>query len=283
METLFTKKVSIGFFNRVFQSHNFLSFVSRKMKGKFVEHLRLFKQQKTCGFSVLVDPDSVTPEEMAGLAKLCNDSKVDFLLLGGSLLLSNHVENCIEVFKKETGIPVVLFPGSPEQVTPMADALLYLSLISGRNPEYLIGQHVVSAPKVKASGLEIISTGYILVDGGKPTTVSYMSHTNPIPANKPDIALCTAWAGEMLGNQAIYLDAGSGARNPVSEEMIEKLSSNLSVPLIVGGGIQTPEKVYLNGKAGANLVIVGNAIEKDSLLIKEMAQASKQVFASVTK
>lgn len=251
------------------------------MKGKVLEQLRQFKLQKTCGFAVLVDPDSVLPKEMTELASLCNDSKIDFLMLGGSLMLSNHVEKCIEVFKKESNIPIVLFPGSPEQVTPKADALLYLSLISGRNPEYLIGQHVVSAPKVKASGLEIISTGYMLIDGGKPTTVSYMSHSNPIPANKPDIALCTAWAAEMQGKHVIYMDAGSGARNPVSEEMIEKLSNNLDAPLLVGGGIQTPEKVYLNGKAGANLVIVGNAIEKDVLLIKEMAQAAKAFQFSV--
>ena len=247
------------------------------MKRNVLEKLRQFKQQNSCGFAVLVDPDSVKPNEMEGLARQCNDSKVDFLFLGGSLMLTNHVEICIEVFKKESTISVVLFPGSPEQVTPKADALLYLSLISGRNPEYLIGQHVVSAPKVKASGLEIISTGYMLIDGGKPTTVSYMSHSNPIPANKSDIALCTAWAAEMQGKQVIYLDAGSGARNPVSEEMIEKLNDNLEVPLIVGGGINSPEKVYLSGKAGANLVIVGNAIEKDALLIMEMAQAAKAV------
>src|SRR5690606_24519753 len=135
--------------------------------------------------------------------------------------------------------------------------------------------HVVSAPMVKASGLEVIATGYIVVDGGVPTAVSYMSHSAPIPANKPDIALCTAWAGEMQGKHVIYMDAGSGAQYPISEEMIHKVSSNISLPLFVGGGIQTPEKVAANCKAGANVIVVGNAIEKDISLIKELSAATK--------
>jgi len=159
--------------------------------------------------------------------------------------------------------------------------IVLFTLISGRNPELLIGQHVVSAPMVKASGLEVISTGYIVVDGGAPTTVSYMSNAAPIPANKSDIALCTAWAGELQGKHVIYMDAGSGARNPVSEEMIQKVSSHIDIPLIVGGGILNPEKVYANCKAGANIVVVGNAIERDPLLIKDMAQATKEAMKSI--
>lgn len=249
--------------------------------GKIYQDLRSRKQQGKSGFAVLVDPDKVSPSEMQYLAELCNDAGVDYLFMGGSLVVDHQLDASIQRFKAESDIPVVLFPGSPAQVTPYADALLYLSLISGRNPELLIGQHVVSAPAVRASGLEVISTGYMVVDGGVPTTVSYMSHSAPIPANKPDIALCTAWAGELQGKHVIYMDAGSGAANPISEEMIQKVSAHIDIPLIVGGGITTPEKVYRNCQSGSNIVVVGNAIEKDPLLIKELVQAAKEPTSSI--
>jgi putative glycerol-1-phosphate prenyltransferase len=150
-------------------------------------------------------------------------------------------------------------------------------LISGRNPELLIGQHVVSAPFVKQSGLEIMPTGYIVIDGGAPTTVSYISNAAPVPADKNEIAMCTAMAGEMLGMKLIYMDAGSGAKRAISENMIEAVAKNISVPLIVGGGIIEPEKAYLNCKAGADVIVVGNAIEKDASLIKEMSDAVHSV------
>lgn len=243
--------------------------------GKIYQQLRALKSQNRSGFAVLADPDKIAPADMHYLARLCNDAQVDYLLMGGSLLMAHQMELCIQRFKTESDIPVVLFPGSPAQVTPYADALFYLSLISGRNPELLIGQHVASAPAVKASGLEVISTGYMIIDGGAQTTVSYISNTAPIPADKPEIALCTAWAGELQGKHIIYMDAGSGARIPISEEMISKVSSHIDIPLVVGGGILTPEKVYSNCKAGANLIIVGNAIERDPLLIRDMAQAAR--------
>lgn len=192
-------------------------------------------------------------------------------------MVTKHIGECIDQFKKESQIPIVLFPGSPSQVAPEADALLYLSLISGRNPELLIGQHVISAPVIKASGLEIISTGYMIIDGGVPTTVSYMSHSAPLPANKPDLALCTAWAGELQGKHIIYMDAGSGAQFPINAHMIRCVSENIDIPLIIGGGIKTPEKVAENCKAGAQIIVVGNAIEKDPSLIKEMSLATKEV------
>ncbi len=220
---------------------------------------------------------------MEHLAKLCVDGKVDFLYMGGSLLLDHQMDACITRFKAECDIPVVLFPGSPLQVNPYADALLYLSLISGRNADLLIGQHVVSAPMVKASGLEVISTGYMVIDGGVPTTVSYMSGSAPIPANKPEIALCTAWAGELQGKHIIYMDAGSGAKKPISAEMIKKVSSHISIPLVVGGGITTPEKVYENAVAGANIIVVGNAIEKDPMLIRDLSAATKAARSKITE
>jgi putative glycerol-1-phosphate prenyltransferase len=153
--------------------------------------------------------------------------------------------------------------------------LLYLSLISGRNPELLIGQHVLSAPAVKQSGLEILSTGYMVIDGGAPTTVSYISNAAPIPANKNEIALCTALAGEMLGMKLIYMDAGSGAQKPIPAEMIHTVASQITVPLVVGGGITTPDKAAENCRAGANLIVVGNAIEKDPGLITAIGAAVK--------
>lgn len=244
-------------------------------QGKIYKGLCSLKAQNRSGFAVLADPDKIAPADMQYLARLCNDARVDYLFMGGSLLMAHQMELCIQRFKTESDIPVVLFPGSPAQVTPYADALLYLSLISGRNADMLIGQHVISAPQVKASGLEVISTGYMIIDGGVQTTVSYISNAQPIPADKPEIALCTAWAGELQGKHVIYMDAGSGARRPVSPEMISKVSSHIDIPLFVGGGILTPEKVYENCKAGANIVVVGNAIERDPLLIRDMAQAAR--------
>ena len=195
-------------------------------------------QKKTNGqkaFSVLVDPDNVSLQKMEQIALNCNEAKVDFLFIGGSLMVSNQLENCISIFKKNSNIPVLLFPGSPSQVCKNADALLYLSLLSGRNPELLIGAHVVSAPIVKASGIEVIPTSYLVIDGGKATTVSYMSHSNPIPADKTDIAVCTAMAGEFQGKKLTYMDAGSGAKNAISNEMINAVSKNTNLPLIIGG------------------------------------------------
>lgn len=250
------------------------------MKGKIYQDLCSLKQQRKSGFAVLVDPDRVSPSDMIDLAVLCNQAGVDYLLVGGSLVVEHQIDACIRQFKAASEIPVILFPGHPAQVSSYADALLYLSLISGRNPDLLIGQHVVSAPMIKSSGLEVISTGYMVIDGGVPTTVSYMSHSAPIPSNKPDIALCTAWAGELQGKHIIYMDAGSGAQNPVSEEMIRKVSCHIDIPLFIGGGIRTPEKVFANCKAGADIIVVGNAIEKDPMLIKDLAQAARE--AAVT-
>ena len=228
-------------------------------------------------FAVLIDPDKVNDKKMQPLIDLAVTAKVDYFLVGGSLVISNYLDECVQYIKKHCNIPVILFPGSPSQLSKYADALLYLSLISGRNPELLIGQHVVSAPFVKLSGLEIMSTGYMVIDGGAPTTVSYISNASPLPADKADIAMCTAIAGELLGMKLIYMDAGSGAKIPITENMIERVSQSINVPLIIGGGITDPEKAYLNCKAGADVIVVGNAIEKDESLIMEMAAAVHSV------
>jgi phosphoglycerol geranylgeranyltransferase len=228
-------------------------------------------------FAVLIDPDKVNDNSVVELIQLSLDAQVDYFLVGGSLVISSYLDECVQLIKRSCNIPVILFPGSPSQVSKYADALLYLSLISGRNPELLIGQHVVSAPVVKKSGLEIMPTGYMVIDGGAPTTVSYISNASPLPSDKNEIAMCTAMAGEMLGMKLIYMDAGSGAKRAISESMIKKVSSCIDVPLIIGGGITTAEKAYLNCKAGADVIVVGNAIEKDANLIKEIAAAVHSV------
>jgi phosphoglycerol geranylgeranyltransferase len=243
------------------------------MKSAIYHSLSEKKKQGKKSFAVLIDPDKVNTSVLDELIGLSIAARVDYLLVGGSLVISNHLDECVKHIKDHCKIPVILFPGSPSQVSKYADALLYLSLISGRNPELLIGQHVVSAPFVRQSGLEIMPTGYIVVDGGAPTTVSYISNAAPVPADKNEIAMCTAMAGEMLGMKLIYMDAGSGAKRPITEGMIKIVADHIEAPLIIGGGITDPEKAYLNCKAGADMIVVGNAIEKDASLIKEMSDA----------
>ena len=231
------------------------------------------KRRQKKSFAVLIDPDKVNDHNMGQLIRSAIDAQVDYFFVGGSLVISNYIDECVQLIKKSCDIPVILFPGSPSQVSKYADALLYLSLISGRNPELLIGQHVVSAPIVKQSGLEIMPTGYMVIDGGAPTTVSYISNASPLPSDKNEIAMCTAMAGEMLGMKLIYMDAGSGAKKAIAETMIQKVASCIEVPMIIGGGITTPEKAYNNCKAGADVIVVGNAIEKDPSIMKEIAAA----------
>jgi phosphoglycerol geranylgeranyltransferase len=243
------------------------------MKQHIYTSLLTKKKNGLKSFAVLIDPDKVDPVKIEELTTLSIDAGVDYLLVGGSLVISNRLDEVVRHIKKNCNIPVILFPGTPSQVSKFADGLLYLSLISGRNPELLIGQHVISAPFVKQSGLEIISTGYMVIDGGAPTTVSYISNATPVPADKNEIAMCTAMAGEMLGMKLIYMDAGSGAKRAISEEMVSMVSKCIEAPLVIGGGIKDPEKAYLNCKAGADLIVVGTAIEKNPGLIKEMSIA----------
>lgn len=223
-------------------------------------------------FAVLIDPDKTTISSLQKLVKIAVSGGVDYFFFGGSLLINDDQDRLITCLKESSDIPVMLFPGNSLQLTNKADGLLLLSLISGRNPEMLIGRHVISAPFLKKSKLEIIPTGYMLVECGCLTTVAYMSNTTPIPSTKSDVAVCTAMAGEMLGLKLIYMDAGSGAINPIPRDMIEKVRNNISVPLIIGGGITTPRKARDILNAGANVVVVGNAIEKDPQLIYKIAE-----------
>ena len=227
----------------------------------------------TCKLAVLVDPDRQKPEELQPLVDLSVSCGVGYFFVGGSLMTDVRFDETIQFLKKASSIPVVIFPGSNQQISSSADGILLLSMISGRNPELLIGQHVLAAPRLKASGIECLPTGYILVDGGKPTTVSYISNTTPIPADKPDIAAVTAMAGEMLGLKLMYLDAGSGALNPVSAACIKKVKASVKTPIIVGGGIRTYEQALEARSSGANIVVVGNSLEEDTNRLLDISAA----------
>ncbi len=241
------------------------------MTNTFYNDLTSAKAINKKKFAVLLDPDKVRMKQFDKILQHATESGVDYFFIGGSLIVSDMLDSTLEKIKKVCHIPIVLFPGNSFQLSYKADALLFLSLISGRNPELLIGNHVVVAPYLKISPLEIVPTGYVLIDGGVPTTVTYMSNTNPIPANKPDIAASTALAGQFLGLKTIFLDAGSGAQNPVSTDIIETVSHTIEIPLIVGGGIKTPEKVMANLKAGADLIVIGDILEKEPGLLVEFA------------
>lgn len=236
-------------------------------------------KKKRKKLALLIDPDkfkSIEPLKN-GIA-----AGVDFIFVGGSLLSQpGSLYRCVETIKKNTDIPLILFPGSTDQIDPHADGILFLSLISGRNPDNLIGKHVISAPILKKTSLEIIPTGYMLIDGGNSTSASYMSNTLPIPYNKTDIAVCTAMAGEMLGLKLIYLDTGSGAINHVSPNMIKEVKKNTGIPLIAGGGIKTPENAYDICTAGADMIVIGTIAEQSPELVSEMVSAVKQSSAYI--
>lgn len=204
-----------------------------------LEKLRNFRKEGKKALAVLLDPDKTGSIGLPESIKKLDSMKPDFFFVGGSLITGHSFHILVEAVRRNSDVPLILFPGSNLYMHGDADGILFLSLISGRNPEFLIGQHVVAAPLLKDAGLEILPTAYMLVDGGKPTTVSYMSNTQPIPADKPEIAASTALAGEMLGLKLLYLDAGSGAQNPVPAEMIRAVHKSTSLPLLAGGGHPT--------------------------------------------
>ena len=224
--------------------------------------------------AVLIDPDFGADEaQLERTVQNACMAKADMIFVGGSLLTSAAFDRCVELVKQWSDSPVVLFPGSPAQLSKHADAVLFLSLISGRNPELLIGHHVTAAPTIHAMGIEAIPTGYMLVDGGKPTTVSYVSQTVPIPHDKPGIAAATAIAGELLGLRTIYMDTGSGALRTVSPEMIAAVRKSVAVPIIIGGGIRDVKTAQVLCDAGADVLVVGTAFEQDPDHIFAMSEA----------
>jgi len=236
-------------------------------------HFKSLRKQGRKAFGVLIDPDKQLLHTLDKTITTAERANVDYFFVGSSLLLKQNFEQVIHFIKKNSNIPVILFPGSQLQISKEADGILLLSLISGRNPELLIGQHVTAAPVLNNSKMEIIPTGYMLVDGGTLSSVSYISNSIPIPANKTDIAVATAMAGEMLGLKTLYLEAGSGAIKPVSANMIREVKKNTNIPLIVGGGIETAKKAAENCEAGADIIVVGNKLEQDPGLINEMSVA----------
>ncbi len=226
--------------------------------------------------AVLVDPDKISDEQLISTAKLSHKEKVDFIFVGGSLITSDSLNHCIKTIKEYSDIPVVLFPGNSYQISRFADAMLFLQLISGRNPDMLRGWHVLAAPYIKLSGVETIPTGYMLIDSGKPTSVSYMSNSMPIPNDKNDIAACTAMAGEMLGLKTIFMDAGSGASISISEEMVSFVKGSIDIPLMIGGGIRTPEHARKIYQAGADILVIGNQFEENPDLISEFMSVVRE-------
>ncbi len=226
-------------------------------------------------FAVLLDPDNLTRESCLNILALSETHHVDYFFMGGSLVTTQNQAALIHLIKEHSNIPVILFPSNSLHIDQQADGILLLSLISGRNPEFLIGQHVLAAPLLKASPLEILPTGYMLVDTGRQTTASYMSGTTPLPYDKPAIAACTAMAGELLGMKFIYLDGGSGALKPISPEMISAVKKSIDVPLIIGGGIKTKEMAHTAFAAGADIIVVGNEIEKNPNFLAEVSEVLK--------
>lgn len=231
--------------------------------------------QKGAAYFVLIDPDKLEISQTQKFIAHCERSGVDGFLVGGSLMINGNLEKSIEEIKNSTSLPVIIFPGSVNQLSDKANAVLFLSLISGRNAEHLIGKHVLAAPMIKKYNLETISTGYMLIESGKTTTAEYVSESKPIPRDKPEIATATALAGEYLGLKLIYLEGGSGAKNSVPNEMIEMVSSQVTVPVVVGGGIRTPEEAGQKVKAGAKIIVTGNFFENKNNweLVSQFADA----------
>jgi len=230
------------------------------------------KAKKQKSLSVLIDPDKIVDDNaLKELIFICSRFSIDYIFVGGSLMVSDNLNTAVHEIKSNSDIPVILFPGSNLHIDKSADAILFLSLISGRNPDLLIGQHVAAAPILKRSKLEILPTGYILAGNDSNTTVAHISRTSPIPTEKVDIAVCTALAGEMLGLKLIYLDAGSGAKQEVPAGMIAEVNNSIKTPLIVGGGINSAVKIKAAFEAGADLLVLGTAVEKRVEFISEAA------------
>jgi phosphoglycerol geranylgeranyltransferase len=242
---------------------------------KVYERLLQIREEKGAGYLVLIDPDKQSMQEAIELAEICTQTGVDALLIGGSLMFTHIFDDLIKGIKAACPLPLIIFPGSTRQLSPYADAILYLSLISGRNAYYIIGDQVLAAPIIKSMKLEAISTAYMLIESGNITSAQFLSDTRPIPREKPDITMAHGLAAELLGMSMVYLEAGSGAQLSVPEEHIAALRRYVSIPIMVGGGIRTPEEAQRKVAAGASFVVTGNVIEKerDRALICAFAEA----------
>jgi putative glycerol-1-phosphate prenyltransferase len=243
--------------------------------------MTLFKQlteiskKRGAAYIVLIDPDTRDTDKLIEFVKKCNEADIDAFFIGGSLLLDGEFHDCINTVKDNTHLPVIIFPGSVQQISPRADAILFLSIISGRNPQYLFGDHVIAAPALRKQKVEPISTGYMLFDSGRTTTAEFITNTKPLPAHKPDIAMAHALAAQYMGMSTVYLEAGSGADNPVPTELIKAVCSYVDIPVIVGGGIKTPETAAEKVRAGASFIVTGNVLDSndDADMIKKFSKA----------
>ncbi len=232
------------------------------MQSPVFEQLRAMCAAQRAGYWVLIDPDKWEFKQLAGIATAAGESGADAILIGGSLLLTSNFDEVVQTIRAAAKVPCLIFPGSALQISRYADAILFLSLVSGQNPSYLIGEQIKAAPLIKHLGLEAIPTGYMLIESGRVTSAEFMSHTRPIPRDKNDIAKATALAAEYLGMKLIYLEAGSGAQHPVPLEMIRAVASYVHVPVIAGGGIRTPDWAEQCVEAGASFVVTGNILER---------------------
>jgi len=239
------------------------------MKGIYTTLLQTISEEKK-GLAVLIDPEKMDVEKASGFIIKVNQSIATHIFVGGSTVDHDATEVLVIEIKKHTDLPVVLFPGDVSQITDHADGLLFLSLISGDNPEYLIGKHIKAVSKLRGSNLEVIPTGYVLVENGKQTSVEKVTQTTPLSREKTQIIVDTAIAGELLGMKLIYLEAGSGALEPVPNEIINFVKRELSIPLIVGGGIRTKQQLNDAYKFGADLLVIGTAFEDDEGFFDEL-------------
>jgi phosphoglycerol geranylgeranyltransferase len=246
------------------------------MTDSTYQYLLTTWRTKGAGFLLLIDPDHYEEPELLKVAADAFHLGVDAILIGGSMMMSNRLDSHIKHLKSVAPVPVISFPGSVMQVSREADAMLFLSLISGRNPEFLIGNHVVAAPVLRDSQVEPIATGYMLIESGRATSVSFMSNSLPIPRHKPELAAAHALAATYLGMKLVYLEAGSGADMPVPEDMIRLVRKTISIPLMVGGGLRTPEEVRSKVEAGASFIVVGNAFERrhDKAYLRDMIESA---------
>ena len=234
-------------------------------------------EKKGAGFIVLIDPDKKNDKNIDQLVEKANQNGVDAIFVGGSIMMDGLYHKRVERIKSISEIPVILFPGGVNQINKHYDAMLFMSLLSGRNSHYLIGEQVIAAPIVKDYGIETIPTGYLLIDGGSPTSVEIVSGTKPLPSNRPDMIVSHALAAQFLGMKLIYLEAGSGALNKVPEDVVKKVADEINIGLIVGGGICTPEDANSIVNSGASFVVIGSAVEKSAELMEEFSSAIHSV------
>ncbi len=245
------------------------------MIGKIETQLINKIESKGCLFVVLLDPDTNSPEQFIQAGISAVEQGVDALFIGGSFIGNTHFPQMMKTLSKEVSVPVILFPGGASQITPGPDAILFTTLVSGRNPQYLIDEQIKGAVLVKSYGMEPLPTAYMLIESGATTAVEYISNTKPIPANKPMIAGATALAAQMMGHRWVYLEAGSGALNPVPPLLVSVVRNACDLKVIVGGGIKSPEAAAERVKAGAQAIVIGTAYEKlqDPQLLKEIGEA----------